>query len=487
VIGDVVNDIENEGAVYDEIIELLTSNSDVFTDLGEGKFSHTSVDGTAVDFDANTVSYTRDVNNNYVFTNANGEGVTVEVIGDVVNDIQNEGAVYDEIIELLTSNSDVFTDLGEGKFTHTSVDGTAVDFDANTVSYTRDANNNYVFTNANGLGVTVEVIGDVVNDIQNEGAVYDEILELLENNSDTFVNNNDGTFTHTSVDGTAVDFDANTVSYTRDANNNYVFTNANGLGVTVEVIGDVVNDIQNEGAVYDEIIELLENNSDQLEDIGGGIYRHITASGDTLDIDVNAVSYGATTAGGFTFTNLNGQGQTVNFTAENGLNKTYRKFKLGGNLTEATTITTTATNTLAIEGLEDGKTPPHFIVVMDDDGVLKKVTAAMPKFFYMPPILIPTSADQVPAGETYGVVDLYQKYSNQFGGTSSPALVTNPNNTGNTLPVINASKLNYYVTYYDSSVFQNVAISNNGVLTYDVINNSQVSTASFMNIVFEVK
>ncbi|MBW2963045.1 hypothetical protein KW502_14765, partial [Mesonia sp. JHPTF-M18] len=245
----------------------------------DGTFIYTNESGNEVEFDANTVSYTINPDGSYTFTNDNNESLTINVIGDVVNDIENEGAVYDEIIELLTSNSDVFTDLGEGKFSHTSVDGTAVDFDANTVSYTRDVNNNYVFTNANGEGVTVEVIGDVVNDIENEGAVYDEIIELLTSNSDVFTDLGEGKFSHTSVDGTAVDFDANTVSYTRDVNNNYVFTNANGEGVTVEVIGDVVNDIENEGAVYDEIIELLTSNSDVFTDLGEGKFSHTSVDG----------------------------------------------------------------------------------------------------------------------------------------------------------------------------------------------------------------
>ncbi|WP_313115428.1 hypothetical protein, partial [Aequorivita sediminis] len=68
-------------------------------------------------------------------TNANGDSITVDVINDVVTNIQNQGDIYDEIINIIAaSGTDVFEDLGDGTFRHTAVDGTEVIFNANTTS-----------------------------------------------------------------------------------------------------------------------------------------------------------------------------------------------------------------------------------------------------------------------------------------------------------------------------------------------------------------
>ena len=308
------------------------------------------------------------------------------------------------------------------------------------------------------------------------------------NETITFLTDNaDGTFIYTNEDGTQVTFDANTVTYTDNGNGSYTFTNANGDSLTIDVVGDVVTNIQNQGDIYDEIINMLDTNSDIFVDNGDGTFTHTAVDGTQVTFDANTVTYTDNGNGSYTFTNANGQTLTVEYFAENGLSQTNNTFQLGGNLIQPTAITTTATNTLAIEGLQDGHSPTHDVVVMDAQGILKKVKAAMPKFFYMPSILVPTSSDQVPAGETYGVIDLYDKYQDQFGGTGAVPLVTNTSNAGNTLPVLPATELNYYVTWYDTSVFYNVSISNNGVLNYSVYNTSAVTESSFMNIVFEVK
>jgi hypothetical protein len=62
-------------------------------------------------------------------------------------------------------------------------------------------------------------------------------------------------------------------------------------------------------------------------------------------------------------------------TADNGLTKTADNIQLGGLLTKASTLTTTASNTLAIQGLQTGATTDN-IVVTDANGVLKTVTKA---------------------------------------------------------------------------------------------------------------
>ncbi len=62
--------------------------------------------------------------------------------------------------------------------------------------------------------------------------------------------------------------------------------------------------------------------------------------------------------------------------ANNGLTKVADSVQLGGALSKATTITTTATNTLAIAGLESGNLATDSLVVADASGVLKRVSAS---------------------------------------------------------------------------------------------------------------
>jgi hypothetical protein len=61
-------------------------------------------------------------------------------------------------------------------------------------------------------------------------------------------------------------------------------------------------------------------------------------------------------------------------TFSNGLTKTGNSVKLGGNLTQSTTIGTDATNTLKLTGLQSGSLATDSIVVTASDGTLKSVT-----------------------------------------------------------------------------------------------------------------
>ena len=98
------------------------------------------------------------------------------------------------------------------------------------------------------------------------------------------------------------------------------------------------------------------------------------------------------------------------------------------------------------------------------------------KFMYMPSITIDTSA--LITGQTR---NLYGEYSAQF----TTPVKQNPGSANAPIPVFAVGQLNYYVTYYDPSVFANVSISDAGVLSYDVIGNA--TSCSFINVVFVLK
>ncbi|QFZ54112.1 hypothetical protein FEZ18_04465 [Oceanihabitans sp. IOP_32] len=198
----------------------------------------------------------------------------------------------------------------------------------------------------------------------------------------------------------------------------------------------------------------IQNNQKTTEvSAGTGVTVNTAVSGDVTTYTVNAEST----------------------TANNGLTKTTNNIELGGALTQSTTITTTATNTLKVDGLQDGTTDDN-LVALETDGTLRQVKAAMPKFFYMPPIVFDTSTKG-----TGLFKDLHSEYVNQFGGT---ALVSSAEASGS-IPTLAANELEYYITYYDTDVFENLRIDANGVLTYDIKANA--TEASFMTIVFVVK
>src|SRR5690554_2908704 len=147
--------------------------------------------------------------------------------------------------------------------------------------------------------------------------------------------------------------------------------------------------------------------------------------------------------GNVTWVNQTEIGEIVD--ATNGLNKAGTDIKLGGALVEPTIITTDATNTLAVAGLQTAAAE-HQLVVAEADGTLRQIKAAMPKFFYMPAIIFDTSTNG-----TF-TKDLHAEYVAQFGGTGNPNLVSSLG-ANNGIPTLPANELEYHITYYDTAVF----------------------------------
>lgn len=116
-------------------------------------------------------------------------------------------------------------------------------------------------------------------------------------------------------------------------------------------------------------------------------------------------------------------------------------------------------------------------------------TSALPKFFYMPSIVINTSAN----GSF--TRNLHAEYKAQFTGqlydSTNGTFHPNPDfvksdGAPNVIPNLpNATDLYYYITDYDKTALTNLSIDVNGILTYDVIGSG--TDYSFVNIVFVVK
>jgi len=102
------------------------------------------------------------------------------------------------------------------------------------------------------------------------------------------------------------------------------------------------------------------------------------------------------------------------------------------------------------------------------------------KFFYMPSITFDTSVDA-----TAQTKNLYEEYKAQFALTN-PNHIVSPGAPVSGIPYFNSpTDLYYIITDYDSNVFSNITINNQGVMTYDVT--AAATDCTLINIVFVVK
>ena len=103
-------------------------------------------------------------------------------------------------------------------------------------------------------------------------------------------------------------------------------------------------------------------------------------------------------------------------------------------------------------------------------------TARSARIFYPPAIVIDVSS--ITTGES---IDLWQEYQNRFGAP----LLSSPSSAGS-IPTYARGELEYYVTDLDNTVFSNLSLDDNGVLTYDVVS-VPPGNCTFINVVFVVK
>lgn len=108
------------------------------------------------------------------------------------------------------------------------------------------------------------------------------------------------------------------------------------------------------------------------------------------------------------------------------------------------------------------------------------ITSKGARVFYPPSIAINAST----TGNNR-TIDLYQEYINQFTATNTGS---SAKSTGapDDIPTYGRTDLYYYVTFYDNTIFSDISINANGVMTYDV----DVVPSNFntlINVVFVIK
>lgn len=128
----------------------------------------------------------------------------------------------------------------------------------------------------------------------------------------------------------------------------------------------------------------------------------------------------------------------------------------------------------------------RYAVVANQDGVLGRANLPAANWFYMPPMNLPVSIDdpRYSADDQFFTVNLHEEYQRQFslppGASAATAGATS-------LQTFSANELDYYVTYYDHSVFQDVSLTDQGILKYKIKTLSDLTPDTFFTVIFRVR
>jgi len=326
------------------------------------------------------------------------------------------------------------------------------------------------------------------------------------------------------LDGTSFQREALTGDVTADRNSNVTTITNNAVtndkiadnAVQSENIldgtiatADLADDAITEGKIATNAVTADKINPDVAgtglsQDANGALQVDYTEVETTLaDGTISATNGAITVTDG---ANATFKDVTLAVNIESGLEIHDDKVKLGGNLTRETTITqngneftiATGGSNLNISGLDKTKVQAtdatagitDRLLAVDGNDKVKALKAAMPKFFYMPSVVIPTAESHLgQAGVTFddnsrtGTINLYSIYVAQFG---TPVASTN----STALPVLPISELDFHITYATPDVFVANSITIDpatGIMTYEVSPTADFDNGSFMNIVFSVK
>ncbi len=198
--------------------------------------------------------------------------------------------------------------------------------------------------------------------------------------------------------------------------------------------------------------------------------------------DVVATSTGAATAEGFIAPRLTGD-QLAN------KNTQYAAAQNGTIVfvTDAATAPAGKTKNVTVSGYY------YYDATADNgagvnSGLWLSITGPKKLQFYMPSVILPVTGDALPDAVNYTysngtfTVDLFSIYKKQYGTPQAKSL-----SSAALSVAAAASAFDYFVLYYDVSVFTSVAVSPAGILSYSIVADYTVSEKTFMNIMFKEK
>ncbi|MGG5505935.1 MULTISPECIES: beta strand repeat-containing protein [unclassified Myroides] len=126
---------------------------------------------------------------------------------------------------------------------------------------------------------------------------------------------------------------------------------------------------------------------------------------------------------------------------------------------------------------EEDNTPEGFVLTSDGNGgaSFQKAKGGNSGFFYSPSFVV-----DVYPGSRGKTKDVYKIYKDQFQGAISSRSTAS-------LAIYEKVELDFFVLYYDEDVFENVSISEAGVLKYDVKRDAEVTAATFFNVAMQLR
>lgn len=153
------------------------------------------------------------------------------------------------------------------------------------------------------------------------------------------------------------------------------------------------------------------------------------------------------------------------YTASNGLTMKSNNTKLGGTLNEATIITTSASNTLSIKGLQNGDVTDDKLIVADNSGVIKTASLSSSFIPYTSLVAFKTTSTSTQAGASSTLVT-YNSRPRISGLTYNAAGTFTVNKAGYYQIIVNVS--------YDVSMNSPTSGS---MLTYIQKNNGTIGSS----------
>src|SRR5690554_5059434 len=299
--------IVNNTNVLNELIEVLGDtyvggnvyyDGTQFTYIDQAGDTHIVNIQDIVQANETVTTIVKNTDGTYTYTNEAGDTVTIDATDNVISNFEN-----------IVNNTNVLNELIE-VLGDTYVGGN-VYYDGTQFTYIDQAGD------TNTINLQEIITNEVVNNIVNQGDIYDEIINILEQESDVLIDNNDGTYTHTAVDGSVVTIDANTTTVevadgvytfkdgagntitTIDTNADAIAYNNDNSGLTAENVQDAIDELAD---------KLAEGAGVELKDEGDGKITLIADNGDILGtVDKAALTEDLNNDGLFTFTRNDGQ------------------------------------------------------------------------------------------------------------------------------------------------------------------------------------
>src|SRR5690554_2387030 len=253
--------IVNNTNVLNELIEVLGDtyvggnvyyDGTQFTYVDQAGDRQSVVIQDIVQANETVTTIVKNTDGTYTYTNEAGDTVTIDATDNVISNFEN-----------IVNNTNVLNELIE-VLGDTYVGGN-VYYDGTQFTYVDQAGD------TNTINLQEIITNEVVNNIVNQGDIYDEIINLLEQETDILTDNGDGTYTHTAVDGTPVIIDANTTSVTI-VDGVYTFLNGNGDTITtIDTNADaIIYDNTDSGLAAENVKDAIDELVDTLES-GAGI------------------------------------------------------------------------------------------------------------------------------------------------------------------------------------------------------------------------